>query len=568
MNAVEKIVSPLSSDPKERPVKGHTETTTKLVDDGVAFPKTDTPLQAASSMPHKNNTADKEDDTTKRLQNKESKKAEVRTFSDSRWYVALVKTKREKKTRDIIDNFDAAHRVKVWLPMQAVQGNGKEASQRLDIHNYLFFHFSKTDEDNEVMKQDILREIRSITHVQGLLIDPATRKPAVIPNRQIASFKKMLGDSLHPVKLIPSMVCKGTRVRVCGGELRGLEGNVEDISARNAQLYISLDCLGCAMVAVSTELLEIIDDKPDGNHAGVGMGEWLVLQPYKDSTSVDRLYLDFANAIPGLIRHCAMGIPQTESKRFALLLTSYLEDKRTRLGLFNCFVRMQYRGMEHPLQSLLTTDEDKRRLTTLLYGYDNDRINLPDLMFFIQSVGAKPRSLGSLQAKAEALLSGMEKLGSSQLPSNKACTAELFYTVQENGLTGMRRFMAWILDRISFYSCFMFPVPEPFRLFAHDPLITGEEPLSYAFQLAKRLKVKASVSRMLQAILHAPQISCEVVGCYRKAVHLQTPGGERRTVYLDEVSGDGYKLGEHYQCRMVEAEEGKWYMVEPPKKID
>lgn len=584
MGDEEKIASPLSINHLESPENGERFTAVYPTDEGVAIPRAQGGFTVESPTQRRCNITDTQKDKKKTSAENPSKKMDVRTFSDSYWYVALVKTKREKATCDIIDGFDSNHRVKVWLPMQAVrreQNGGVAVAYRLDIHNYLFFHLSRTDERNEVIRYETLRDIRSITHVYDLLIDPATRKPATIPNRQIVSFRKMLSDSRHPVRLIASLACKGTRVRVVSGELCGLEGTVEDLSKEDTEIYISLDCLGCAVIAIKTDRLEIINETPgenlraQGPHPGkagqsvrpkVSMAEWLSLHPYKEPSSIDRAYVDFANAVLNTLSDSSLGVPRANRKRLALSLATYVEDKRSRLGVFDCFVALRPHGMFHPVEAFLSSTDDKAKPAKSMTGYDGRKTNLLDVMYFLQAnANGKQRGFEGIRSKAKTLLAGMERLGYGQLPSNGPYVNHLFYTLQD-GMKGVKRSVVWLAHRLADYSYSTFPMPDSRHIFSRNPQVSEAALLGFVLPLAKRLRVKAAVTQLVKSMIHAPSVVYEVVGCYRKAVHLKAPDGATRIVYLDDISQGRYVVGERYLCRLVEPEEKKWAMVEPAVK--
>lgn len=574
MYADGKTGSPLSVNIMEKPESGRRISSVHPTDEGVAIPKEQTLKKDVIMALPNENKSDSQKDTKETLLRKSSKKKEVRTFSDSRWYVALVRTKCEKKTHDIINGFDERHRVKVWLPMQSVQrkiDGETKITYRLNIHNYLFFHLSQTDERNDRTRYEIFRDIRSITHVQDLLIDPATQTAAVIPNSQIESFKRMLSDSRHPVRLIVSMVCKGTRVRFVSGELRGFEGTVENLSEKNAEVFIRLGCLGCAGMTVRTELLEIIDDTPKDNSSQIGkgkivtMGEWLALHPYNEQTSIDKLYVDFGNAVLRILSTGTFCVPNSNQKTLAMLLSSYMEDKQSRLGIFAHFVRMRYGGMRHPLQAFLPDDYDKEKFETIMTGYDEMRINVIDLMYFLQVCGNGKRcSLEGLLQQASGFSASIEKTGCSHLPSNKQFAKSLFYTLHSDGQKGLKRFLSWVAHRVSYYSCGTIPVPDASHIFIGNPQAPSDEPLAFALNFARRMKAKSAVTRSIKSMLDAQPEEYTVVGCYRKAVHFMSKDGTRRIVYLDEISSRDYTVGERYRCRLAELEKDKWYMVEPP----
>lgn len=538
-------------------------------DGGVAIPKTNPFLTKHIDVTGEYDSIDCQCDTKPSSPGKVTKKAGVRTFSDSVWYVALVRTKCEQKTCDVMDTFDDKHRVNAWLPRQVVRRLNEKTGDtyRLDIHNYVFFHLSKTDERNAGTKSETLRNVRLISYVQGLLTDPATGGPARIPNFQIKRFQKMLGDCRYPTRLTTAMVSKGTRVRVIGGTLKGAVGVVEDITKAESRIYIALDCLGCATTVIKTGLVEPIEEAGIASGERVSMAEWLALHPYNEVLSVDKLYVHFANLVMAAAAEGTLCISPAGRRRLALSLTAYLEDKRTRLGLFDYFVQMRYKGCLHPLQQFFPAAADAVKLQTYMNGYDAKNVNITDIMYLLRAGDSgKSRSLDRIYAGAVYLFDTIRKSDYEQLPANKFYLANLNNLLSDNPLKGLKRLLTEMAHRLNVCSGGLFPIPDARHVFCRHSPTSPVEPLSFALQLAERMRAKAAAVRTIRAMLAAPVGEYEVAGCYRKAVHFRGADGEKRIVYLDDISAGDYQEGERYLCRLVEAEKDKWYMVEPPVK--
>lgn len=519
------------------------------------------------------NSLDIQDNTNYSVKARASKNVKVRTFSNSLWYVALVRTNCEQKTGDAIDQFDSEHRANVWLPIQkAIDRKGRE-TYKLDIHGYVFFHLPKQDERNSKTRYETLKKVRCISYVRGLLTDPMTQGPAQIPNSQVQRLKDMLNDSHYPTTLTTEMVHKGTRVKVISGSLAGIEGTVEDISKEKSQIFIAFDCLGCAVTVIDTSLVVPVDVDRDekqekDERKQVSIEDWLALHPYREALSDDKLYVNFANSLMKTLESPRMSIPLVKRKRLALSLTSYIEDKRTRLGAFAYFVEMRYKSLLHPVQAFFPESSDIDKIKEYMADYDAKNVNVIDLMYFLQNNdNGKPHSLNSVRLRAQLLFEELEKLGYAQLPSNTFYTTNLGNMLQDNApWKGLKRLIAWLVQRLEFYSFGTFQSPVPQHVFCRYPESSGRGPLSLALQLSKRLKARIAITRKIEYMLNATATGYEVVGCYRKAIHLMDANGKKHIVYLDEISGNSFAEGEHYECKLVELEKDKWYMVEPPLK--
>lgn len=82
---------------------------------------------------------------------------------------------------------------------------------------------------------------------------------AYIPENQMLNLKRMVGDAEMPVTIDPRRLRLGARVRVKGGRLKGLEGNVLREPNGKTSIVLGIDFLGCAKTEVPLELLEMVE---------------------------------------------------------------------------------------------------------------------------------------------------------------------------------------------------------------------------------------------------------------------------------------------------------------------
>ena len=81
---------------------------------------------------------------------------------------------------------------------------------------------------------------------------------AFIPDHQMQSLQRMVGDAETPVTIDPRRLHVGTKVRVKGGKLDGFEGCVLREPNGKTSVVIYLDFLGSAKVEVPLEQLEMV----------------------------------------------------------------------------------------------------------------------------------------------------------------------------------------------------------------------------------------------------------------------------------------------------------------------
>ena len=113
---------------------------------------------------------------------------------------------------------------------------------------------------------DVLRrkEIVHLPYIKRFMVNIAgersggIRPVAFIPDEQMVKLRRMLDDSEEPVIIDPHPLPLGARVRINGGKLHGLEGNVLEVEDGNLNFVIRVDLLGCAKVNITRDLLELL----------------------------------------------------------------------------------------------------------------------------------------------------------------------------------------------------------------------------------------------------------------------------------------------------------------------
>ena len=76
----------------------------------------------------------------------------------------------------------------------------------------------------------------------------------------MASLIRMVDGADSPVSISSRPLRLGERVRVNGGKLVGLEGNVFREADGSTNLVVKIDILGCAMVKIARDLLEPLEE--------------------------------------------------------------------------------------------------------------------------------------------------------------------------------------------------------------------------------------------------------------------------------------------------------------------
>ncbi len=172
------------------------------------------------------------------------------------WYVAFVHTNTEKSTSQKLDRLGIIN----YCPVQPeirVWKNGRKAKvDRVVIPTILFIRCSPAAR-LEIVKLPFIRKFmtNSAGATNGMM------KPlATIPDSQIERLRFMLGQSEAPVTISQQKYKRGDRVKVIRGNLRGLEGEVFDMSSDKSELTVLLDHIGCARLTINTNDIERLQD--------------------------------------------------------------------------------------------------------------------------------------------------------------------------------------------------------------------------------------------------------------------------------------------------------------------
>lgn len=175
------------------------------------------------------------------------------------WYIAVVGNRTERLcARRLADKGFESYVASQWEIRHWANGRKKRV-ERLVLRARVFVRATEKDR---------LAIVARLPYIYRFVTDPSRRPSpdawapvAVIPDRELALFRQMLGQEEYPVTLEESHVHYdiGDRVRVKSGKLAGLEGvvNLQD-KAESSRLHVSLDLLGCAIVEIDKHFLEKI----------------------------------------------------------------------------------------------------------------------------------------------------------------------------------------------------------------------------------------------------------------------------------------------------------------------
>lgn len=158
-----------------------------------------------------------------------------------------------------------AHRlpIDVFVPKQVVHVRKNRRivkKERVVLHSRLLLFI----EPSELFR--LVNAARQVAPslIIGLMYEPGTKIPAVIPIRQLELFKYILGYTEGNVEVKKTHVRLDARVRVIRGNLQGLQGHVCKLFNGKGQeghtvIGVSLGLLGAACIHIPLSDLEVVD---------------------------------------------------------------------------------------------------------------------------------------------------------------------------------------------------------------------------------------------------------------------------------------------------------------------
>ncbi len=172
-----------------------------------------------------------------------------------KWFIAIVNNRAEKSAAEKLSKLG----VENYLPVQEeihLWANGKRAKvEKILIPSKIFIHCTESRRKEIVHFPYIFRFMTDISRART---QGGFRPLAIVPDDEIRQLKFMLGVPGVEVTFRENFV-KGTMVKVVRGPFKGLCGEIlQDAESDTRRLYINIDFLGCASVAINPSDIEII----------------------------------------------------------------------------------------------------------------------------------------------------------------------------------------------------------------------------------------------------------------------------------------------------------------------
>lgn len=178
------------------------------------------------------------------------------------WYVAVVNNKSEKAClvklqQRIQKQPDEEKAYEVYVPVQqemSIRRDGRRKKvDRIVFPALIFIRCTERVRRKEIVCLPYIK--RFMVNIAGAPQNNH-RPVAIIPDYQMNNLIRMVNDAESEVSIEARPLHLGERVRVNGGKLVGLEGNVWEEPDGSTSLVIVIDMLGCAKVSIARDLLD------------------------------------------------------------------------------------------------------------------------------------------------------------------------------------------------------------------------------------------------------------------------------------------------------------------------
>ena len=170
-------------------------------------------------------------------------------YTKPQWFIGRVKYCHEYKAADLLKDMN----VEYYLPVQTVRRKWSDrikTVQVLLLPRYIFIHCKNSE------RVSILENVRSIS---GFMMDRDAKQPAVIREKELNTFRRMVNYEDIPVIIDQCPFSPGDRVRVKCGPL--IDRECELIEVMNKKyVAVSLSVLGYARLELPMSHIELIDN--------------------------------------------------------------------------------------------------------------------------------------------------------------------------------------------------------------------------------------------------------------------------------------------------------------------
>lgn len=160
------------------------------------------------------------------------------------WHALFTASRAEKKVRDRL----MEQGIECFLPVQTVVRQWTYRKSRVVVPVIAGMVFVR------VMRQERVKVLQTKGAVAFLRLRGGVG-PAVIPDRQMETFRFLLDFSEEAVEMINEEVGVGDLVQVVKGPLKGMEGELVKFKGET-KVVVRIDMLGCASVNIPASFVQ------------------------------------------------------------------------------------------------------------------------------------------------------------------------------------------------------------------------------------------------------------------------------------------------------------------------
>lgn len=175
--------------------------------------------------------------------------------ADAGWFVAVVRVNCEKRIADLMQynlNHDGIW-FEYWVPeVKTVvidkRTNKRKIKEKIFLTTFIFCRISRAKLDHIRFRSDVYK----------MLTMPGQSRIHQIPDAELNSYRRFVEDTDSEVSAAPVPLKKGVKVRIMGGNLKGLEAYVQSYNGKQAVIGNEIRYISGATIKISRQLLEVV----------------------------------------------------------------------------------------------------------------------------------------------------------------------------------------------------------------------------------------------------------------------------------------------------------------------
>jgi len=171
------------------------------------------------------------------------------------WYAVRVTYSRELSLKEYLDT----EHIECFIPMHydyVVRGERKVRKLVPAIHNLVFVHTTRQCLDE-------IKRLKALTIPIRYIMDHVTRRPMVVPDRQMRSFIAVAGNYDEQIVYLSATdlnLKKGDRVRIIDGVFKGVEGEFLRVKGDRRVVVAIQGVMAVATAFVHPSVIEVIGE--------------------------------------------------------------------------------------------------------------------------------------------------------------------------------------------------------------------------------------------------------------------------------------------------------------------